>query len=221
MANVTCTQRLKVCHLRILRLDDDGTLFSSAESRYEYGAPATFSYTATSPERERFEQIDGCGNQCALYIGPPKAVDSAELALTVCNDDAEVTELLAGGSVIDTATGGGDTIGYLASTDATVNVNGVAVEVWSYQWNGRQRALRNGSPAFYRHTFPMSNWEVDQKTMENAMGTVSFTGIAQQNTGFGTGYAADAWPVSMGQSVYGWFIDDSMPASSCGYQAVA
>lgn len=221
MANVTCTQRLKVCHMRILRLDDDGTLFEGAESRYEYGAPASFAYTATSPERERFEQIDGCGNQCALYIGPPKAVDSADLTLTVCNDDAEVTELLAGGFVVDTATGGGDTIGYLSSTDASVNVNGVAVEFWSFQWNGRQRALRSGQPAFYRHTFPMTNWEVDQRTVENAISTLTFTGIAQQNTGFGTGYGTDPWPVNMGESVYGWFIDDAQPSSSCGYQAVA
>lgn len=221
MANVTCTQRLKVCHLRVLRLDDDGSIFVGAEARYEYGAPATLAYTATSPERERFEQLDGCGNQCMLYIGPPKAVDSADLTLTVCNQDAEFTELLAGGIVVDTATGGGDSIGYLSSTDATVNVNGVALEVWSYQWNGRQRALRNGQPAFYRHTFPMTNFEVDQQTLENAASTVGYTGIAQTNEGFGTGYAADPWPVNMGESVYGWFIDDSMPSSNCGYLAVA
>lgn len=221
MANATCTQRLKVAHMRILRLDDDGTVLVGTESRYESPAPVTFGYTPQSPDRERFEQIDGEGNQCALYIGNPRAVDSAELSLTMCNDDAEVAELLAGGEVIDTATGGGDTIGYLAPTDDTVSVDGVAIEVWAYQWNGRQRALRNGSPAFYRTTFPKTNWKQGETPNENALATVTFEGIAEVNSGFGTGYAADPWPVNMGESVYGWFIDDAMPAANCGYLAVA
>lgn len=221
MANQTCTQRLKVCHLRVLRLDDDGTVMTGTESRYESPAPATFNYTPTAPERERFEQINGCGDQCALYIGNPKAVDSAELSLTVCNQDAELTELLAGGAIIDTATGGGDTIGYLSSTDATVNVNGVAIEVWSYAWNGRQRALRNGAPAFYRHTFAKTGWSLDEQTGENAIATITYTGIAEVNDQYGTGYTADPFPVPLGSSVYGWFIDDAMPAAACGYQAVA
>lgn len=222
MANQTCTQRLKVAHLRGLRLDDDGTVLVGADSRYESPAPATFNYTPTSPDRERIEQLDGAGDQCALYIGPPKAVDSVELSLTVCNQDAELTELLAGGSIIDTATGGGDTIGYLSSTDATINVDGAAIEVWSFQWAGRQRALRNGNPAFYRHTFPKTNWSLDEQTgASDAFSTVTYTGIAETNSGYATGYAADPFPVDMGESVYGWFIDDSMPAADCGYASVA
>lgn len=221
MANQTCTQRLKVCHLRVLRLDDDGTVLTGLDSRYESPAPATFNYTPTQPERERFEQINGCGDQCALYIGNPKSVDSAELSLTVCNQDAELTELLAGGQIIDTATGGGDTIGYLSSTDATVNVDGAAIEVWSFAWNGRQRALRNGNPAFYRHTFTKTNWQLDEQTGENAIATITYTGIAEVNGQYGTGYAADPFPIDMGDSVYGWFIDDAMPAAECGYLAVA
>lgn len=221
MANLTCTQRLKVAHLRVLRLAANGSVLTGTESRYESPAPATFSYTPTAPDRERMEQINGAGDQCALYIGPPKSVDSADLTLVVCNTDAELTELLAGGEIIDTATGGGDTIGYLSSTDATVNVNGAAAELWSFAWAGRSRALRGGQPAFYRHHFPKVNFAVDEVSGENGFSTTSYTGIAEVNPGYGTGYVTDPFPVDMGDSVYGWFIDDSMPAAACGYQAVA
>lgn len=221
MANLTCAQRLKVCHLRILRLDSSGDILAGADSLYEYTAPVSLAFTPTQPDRERFEQINGCGDQCALFIGSPKPPDGVDMTLILCEENAEVTELLAGGAIVDTATGGGNTIGYLSATDATVNTNGVAVEAWTWAWNGRQRLLLSGQPAFYRYTFPKTKWSVDQQTLENAIGTPQFTGIAETNTGFATGLAASPWPVSMGESVYGYFLTSTMPAAACGYQAAA
>ena len=221
MANLTCTQRLKVCHMRILRLDDDGTILSAADASYEYTAPVLFGYTPQTPERERIEQLNGCGDICGLYIGNPKAVDSAEISVTLCEQNAEIEELLLGGSTVVDGTGT-DSIGYLSATDATVSEWGVAVEFWSIAWNGKQRALRNGSPAWYRHTFPKANFSKDaQATPNDAFAVVPLTGIAEVNSGFATGLAADPWPVSLGESVYGWFIDDAIPEGACGYVEVA
>ena len=222
MANLTCTQRLKVCHMRLLRLDVDGTLATGVDARYEYASPVTFGYTPTSPERERIEQLNGCGDQCALYQGPPKAVDGAELALALCDQDAEMLELLTGGALVTEGTGTPDTIGYLAPTDATVSVDGVAMETWSIAWSGKQRALKGGQPAWYRHTFPKVNFGYDEQAMAaDEFGLTALTGIAETNSGFGTGYVSDPWPVSMGTAVFGWFIDDAKPAGACGYQAIA
>jgi hypothetical protein len=222
MANLTCTQRLKVCHLRVLRLDDVGDILAGADSLYEYGSPVLFSYTPTAPERERIEQLDGCGNQCALYQGDPKAVDGAELSLTTCEQNAELQELLVGGSIVTEGTGAGDTIGYLSATDATVNVDGAAIELWSIAWSGRQRAVKGGNPAWYRHTFTKAKFELDEQAMAgDAFGVVPYTGIAEVNDGFATGLATDPWPIAMGESVYGWFIDDAKPTAECGYQEVA
>lgn len=221
MANLTCTQRLKVCHLRILRLDDVGAVDTGDEVLYEYGAPVVFGYTPTAPERERIEQLDGCGNQCGLYRGNPKAVDGADLSMTLCEQNAEVQEILVGGSVVTEGTGAGDTIGYLSATDATINLNGAAIELWSYAWAGRQRAVRNGSPAWYRHTFTKASFQLDEQSMAaDAFGVVPLTGVAEVNSGFATGLASDPWPLDMGESVYGWFIDDSVPTATCGYQTV-
>lgn len=221
MANLTCTQRLKVCHLRVLRLDEVGDIDSGADALYEYASPVLFSYTPTAPERERIEQLDGCGNQCALYRGNPKAVDGCDLSLTTCEQNAEVNELLIGGSVITEGTGAGDTIGYLSATDATVNINGTAIETWSFAWSGRQRAIKNGQPAWYRHTFAKASFQLDEQAMAaDAFGVVPYTGIAEVNDQYGTGLASDPFPTSLGDSVYGWFIDDAKPTGACGYQTV-
>ena len=222
MANLTCTQRLKVCHLRILRLDDVGEVEVGADSLYEYGAPVLFNYTPTAPERERIEQLDGCGNQCGLYRGGAKAVDGADLTLSLCEQNAEIDELLLGGTVITEGTGAGDSIGYLSATDSTVNEYGVAIELWSYAWAGRQQAIRNGAPGWYRHTFTKASFQLDESAMaSDAFGLRAYTGIAEVNSGFGTGLAADPFPMDMGESVYGWFIADEKPDATCGYMAVA
>lgn len=217
-SNNTCTQMLKVCAMRILRLDSDGTILSGSSSSYLLDAPVSLQYTPKRPDRERMEVIDGCGNTCALYLGSPKAVDEVELELHLCSLDAEVTELLAGGAVITDVSYGAN--GYLAATDDTVNVDGVAVETWAMQWNGRQRALLGSTPAWYRHAFPMTTWEEMPVKQENAFADIALSGVGQVNEGFGTGLASDPFAVDMGEAAYGWFIDDSKPTGVCGYQSV-
>lgn len=220
MANQTCTSLLKVCHMRVLRLDGAGEIVVGADARYEHAAPIALSYTEQRPERERLEQKDGCGDTCGLYIGPPRAVDSVELSVDLCKLDAELVEMLAGGSVITDGTYG--TVGYLSATDSTVNVEGVAIETWSIAWNGRQRALRNGEPAWYRHVFPKTTWQVGQITANNeGFSTIPMTGFGEVNSGFATGYSADPFPTDVGESAYGWVLDDALPEAFCGYQAVA
>jgi len=221
MSNLTCTQRLKVVHLRVLRLNPTGGLLSAADSRYEYSAPVSFDYTPTAPDRERIEQLDGNGDQCGLFIGGTRAVDGADLNLTLCNQDAELIELLVGGSIITEGTGTPNTIGYLSPTDATVNADGVGLEVWSIAWNGKQRAIKSGQPALYRHTFTKTKFSYDQQSFAgDAFGLTALTGTAEVNSGFGTGLASDPFPVNLGASVFGWFIDDGVPAGACGYQAI-
>lgn len=220
MSNQTCTTPLKVCALRAVRLDPTGAIEQGASSLYTK-KPVLLAYTPNVPERERIEQLDGCGDQCVLYLGPPKAVDSVTLRLDLCDLDAEWVEMLAGGSIITDAVGTGyDTIGYLAPTDSTVAEDGVALEVWSYAWSGRQRATLGGSPAFYRHVFPKTTWQVGEITLSNGVNVIPMTGTAETNTSFGTGLASDPFPADVGESLYGWALVDSIPDVECGYQAV-
>lgn len=219
MANLTCLNILQVCHMRVLRLGDDGSVLESVDARYEHKAPILFGYTPQSPDRQTFEQFDGCGDQCAFFIESPKSVNSAELTVELCTYDAELQELLLGGSLIEDATP--DTIGYLSSTDSTVSANGVAIETWSKAWMHRQRALYEGAPAYYRHAFPLTRWTQDEvSTSNDGFTTITLTGTAEVNSGFGTGYETDPFAADVGESVYGWALTDSIPTGECGYLPV-
>lgn len=218
MANLTCLNILQVCHLRALRLGPDGSVTSGEDVRYEHTAPILFGYTPQTPDRETFTQEDGCGNECAFFQAPPKPVNSAELQLELCQMDAELMELLLGGSLI---TDGDDTIGYLSNRDDTLNEYGTAIETWSKAWNRRERAIRNGQPAYFRHVFPLTRWTQDQSTLDNSgFATITLSGTAEVNSGFETGWDEDPEPVDIGTSVYGWWLDDQVPDGECGYQPV-
>jgi len=221
MANLTCSQMLKLCHLRILRLTAAGAVAAGDDALYEFGKPVLFGYTEVRPDPEHLEQLDGCGDVCAVFDGPAKAVQSVTLKLQLCEENAEIDELLLGGSLISEGTGPGNTIGYLAATDATVNADGVGIETWAYQWAGKQRALKDGQPGWYRHFFSKTTWTKDEVTQQNGFTAPAYTGTGTVNSTFGTGLVADPLPVAIGDSAYGWFIDDAKPEPACGYQAVA
>lgn len=218
MSNETCASTLKACALRVIRLDTDGSPLVGASSRYSTDTLVLIGHTPTVPDQERLEQLNGCGDQCVLYIGSPKAVESSELTMSLCNLDAELIELLAGGTVIVEDY---DSMGYLASTDSTINEDGVSVEAWTIAWAGRERHQKGGSPAYWRWFWPKTKWQAGALTLENGVSVMPLTGTAEPNSGWGTGYAADPVPVSVGEAVYGYWLDDTIPTAECGYQAVA
>ena len=178
MANLTCTQRLKVCHLRVLRLDDVGEIESGADALYEYGAPVLFNYTPTAPERERIEQLDGCGNQCGLYRGSAKAVDGADLSLTACEQNAELDELLPRRQLVTEWHRRRQRIGPVGHR-RTVKRVGTAIEMWSYAWSGRQQAVRNRSPAWYRQTSPKASSSSTSRRWPRRLRVRGYTGVAE------------------------------------------
>jgi len=220
MPNATCAQLLQVWHARIIRLDDTGDVLAGIDSLYEHDRPITMGYTETRPDRVRIEQQDGAGETCGLYQGPPRAAETIELTMDLCQLDAELMELLLGGLTIQNGSYG--SVGYLAATSSDINTDGVALETWSIAWNGNSRKTYLGQPAWYRHVFPKTTWQLGQVTMANdAFSTIPLTGVAEVNPGFGTGLATDPFPTNVGSHPYAWVLDDSIPAGACGYQEVA
>ncbi len=212
-------QTLKVVVLRALRLDAVGALVTGADAMYVTSQPITFQYTPKSLARERLEQPNGNGDQCGLFIGTPKAVTDVDLKATFCKMDAELEELLCGGSIITDANYG--TIGYRPPEDSTVNAYGTAIEVWSVAWNGKQPKKLGNSRAYWRHVFPLTDWSRDQVSLQNQFDNPSFTGSGQVNSGFGTGLNADQIPSTIGDVPYEWYLDDAKPTGQDGYQAVS
>lgn len=209
---------LKVVALRTLRLTSVGAIASGTDGSYVTNQAIMLQYTPATPARERFEQPNGNGDVCALFIGTPKAVTDVSMKLTVCRWDAELEEMLCGGSIITDVNYG--TIGYRPAEDSTVNAYGTAIETWSVAWNGKQRKKIGNSPALWRHVFPMTSWTRDQASLQNQLDNPSFSGEGQINSGFGTGLASDPLPAAIGNVPYEWYLDDAMPAGADGYVTV-
>lgn len=212
-------QLLKVVVMRVLRLASSGAYAVGADNMYVSEQPIMLQYTPKRLARERFEQPNGNGDQCALFIGPPRAVTDVDMKLSICALDAELEELLCGGSILTDPTYG--TIGYKPPEDSTVNAYGCALETWSVAWNGKQRKKLGNALAYWRHVFPMCSFERDQASLQNGFDNPAFTGSGQINSSFGIGLAADPLPSSIGNVPYEWFLDDARPTGQVGYQAAA
>lgn len=216
MANNTCLSVLKLAAIRTGLLDDAGVPDPGSANLYS-AKGILFGFTPQFPNRESFEQVDGEGDTCAKFTGPPKAPDSVDLTMNLCTLDAELIQMLTGGT---TVTESYNTTGYLAPTDDTVNSNGVFIEAWAYAWSGRQRALVGSAPGFWRFAFPKTTWEQGQIQLENGISVIPLTGVAEPNSGFATGISSDPFPTDIGESVYGYVLTDSVPTVQCGAQAL-
>jgi hypothetical protein len=220
MPNATCASLLQVWHARIIRLDDVGDPVPGIDSLYEHTRPILVSYTETRPDRVRIEQADGGGENCAVYNGPPRAADSVALSMDLCKLDAELIEMLLGGTVITNGAYG--TIGYLAADESDINVNGIALETWSIAWNGESRLTYLGAPAWYRHIFPKTTWQLGEVSMSgDTFSTIPLTGVGEKNPAIGTGLPTDPFPADVSDRVYAWALDDAIPTGACGYQEIA
>lgn len=209
---------LKVVVLRLLRLNSVGQIISASDASYVTSQAILLQYTPKAPARERFEQLNGNGDNCALFVGTPKATTDVDMKMTICRWDAELEEMLCGGSLILDNNYG--TVGYRPPEDSTVNANGVAMETWSIAWNGKQRKKLGNSAAYWRHVFPMTTWSRDQSSLQNSLDNPSYTGAGEVNSGFGTGLAADPIPATIGNVPYEWYLDKAAPAGTDGYVTV-
>lgn len=220
--NRTRLNMLKVVALRVVRLDAAGNPVVGASSLYVTDTPITFGYTEVRPDRESHNETNGNGDTCLAYQGPPRGATSVDLRADLCALDAQLMELLCGGTIITRVVGADtETIGYLPATDDTVNENGVAIETWSVAWNTRQRALLSGSPAYWRHAFPKTTWQPGEVGLLNGPTTMPLTGVGEPNSEWGTGITTDAFPVAIDEEPYAWALDDAVPAAAVGYQAIA
>ena len=219
MANLTCANLLHVDHIRALRLNAAGQVVAAADGAYEHEQAILLGYTPVTPDRQTAEQRQGNGEICATYRERPHAPDSVDLTLNLCQLDAELIELLVGGEVITQGTGAaGDTIGWLAPTDSTVNEDGVALECWSKMWNNNQRANFGGQPGWFRHFFPRTSWQLGEQSISGeGFLTVQLTGVGEPNSAFGTGWEEDPIATAVGESPWGYHLDDTKPDPVCGY----
>lgn len=199
--------------MRVTRLTATGAPATGATASYVTDALTQITFAPEYAEGDDIELKNAAGAVCVAYKAPD-TLKRLNMGLTLCTPDPQLTELLAGGTVLTNAS---NPMGYAmpeVGTDPTPN--GVSIEAWS-------RAILNGSPAgtdpFIRWLFPRVKLRIDERALNAEPMTTPFTGQGNQNPAWATGPTGD-WTYTSNR-VMQWVRAAAAPSPQLGYIAVA
>lgn len=208
-----CLSQVMACRLRVARLHADGTLDPGDENLYITDALISI---GSSPDVETgtvLTQRNGSGNVCVRRRADNQTL-GYNLSAVLCNLDAELLEMLTGATLI---TSGGVTVG-LQRPKLGDPQPIVCIEAWAEARTSSDQASEDGELLWWHWVWPKVKWSAGDHSLEEAVLTVPLTGYAEENDQMGTGPAAD-WPALI-TAAEAWFLDDAIPDSVCGYQAL-
>ena len=211
LTSYRCLSSVYACRLRVTQLHEDGTLDPGTANQYTSDALISI---GTNPQIEAGQEItlrNGCGDICVEVTGDDE-VKRYNLTTSLCQLDSELIFLMVGGYLL---TKGGITVGYAERKIGDAKPK-VCVEAWSQaRTRSSQATHTSGSGLLYwRHVWPFVEWTPGDYTLQNDALTFPMTGKAQENPNMGAGPNAD-WPAVI-TSAQARFLDDNIPAASCG-----
>lgn len=208
MANQTCVGAVQTNLLRVTRLTSGGYPDAGATNGYRTDSVIEIGSTPVYADATEIEQRNGSDIVCVSYKGAD-SYKRHDLTSSLCLLDAELLEMLTGSTLV---TDGGNTVGSRFQTDP--NTDYVCVEAW-------QTVIEDAEPTgeYVHWVWPKTRWRQGQRTLNNGVLTIPLIGTAFPNSNIGTGPAGD-WPAAL-TSPENWFVDDTIPASSCGYVSVS
>lgn len=208
-----CLSSVYASRLRVTRLHDSGNLDAGDDNMIVSDGLVSIGTTPNVQAGEEFTQRNGAGGIC-VYVTEQDTIVRYDLALSLCQLDSELLEMLTGGRVL---TVGGVTVGFaVPSLDAVAPL--VCVEAWSEARVGSSQATEAGAALYWHFVWPSVQWTLGAFTLERGILTVPLTGKATENAGMGTGPGGE-WPGVITEA-QAWFLDDEVPDATCGYQAL-
>lgn len=213
MAN-ECLTSLHLCTLRVARLGADGVPLPGANNLYVSDAITELTFSEEVRAGQEVEVPDGCGGLCVSYKGDdvPKWWN---IELIICKPDPELTELLAGGTVLTD----GAAVGYQPGALNTARTGyGVSLEGWSHQLD---------DAGDIDATFPYLHWAFPKvkglrmgtrRLFEGALENPFTAGKAIENPNWFDGPGND-WNVDSSKA-WGVMPSASTPTAECGYQTL-
>lgn len=228
--------QFNACVVRVAALDTDCSPLGGNGSGWVTTGLVTMTATPDIEEGTVFEPKTACGSIAYTYEEPDR-VKRVNLAGEFIFHDLEAMELMFGGSVILGAGGGdfaGEVIGYAVPNYTETANNGVYFEVItqvSGEGAGDCIASGSGFPTYFGHIFGKVKMAIGERTFENDVARLSFTGKATANPnlfdgpwndfpGAGyipnspwvqVGYAADEYAAILATAAAGY---DDLPSGS-------
>lgn len=206
-------------HIRVTRLNADGTMATGPNASYVTKAFISFSLTPENEAGDEFTQKTAGGEVC-ISVKNFDSLKRVTLQIAICNPDPEFTEIATGGTLVTSGGGTPTTIGWLAPETGTDALpNGVAIEVWS-------KAYIDGKPANANRYF---HWLVPyavltnsgDRVIQNDILATSFEGWGVGNDALldGAVHAVAPWPSAITNRAYGMIRTNVVPAAT-GYVAI-
>ena len=211
--------------IRVGRLDAAGAHVASPTGSYVMNAFLRASFTPEYEEGERILEKTAAGNVCVDYKAPD-TLQRVTLELAICNPDVELTEMLAGGTLLAAdGVAPQPNLGYAApESGVDANPNGCSLEVWSYAVEGTKRAA---TLPFFHWIFPKVQLKpTGDRTFENGLLANVFSGTGEGNLNFDNGPVAAAaptewpYPAAAGRP-YAYSRVAAAPTGVNGYVVVA
>lgn len=174
--------------LRVTRLAADGSPVTGASGAYVTKRFVSVTFTPEIETGDEFNVKLANGSIGATW----KADDTIKrftISLALPDPDPELTQLLAGGTLLSA---GGKSVGWKAPLAGVAdNTNGCAIEVWAIaNVGGRQDAT---SP-YWHHVFPSCKMQISgERAITNDIMGINFEGFSVGNANFGDGPAAPTW----------------------------
>ena len=213
MAN-DCLAQVQACRMRVSRLEPNGVPDPGANNLYVSTALITATLTPVYADGDEVEQKNACGDVCVNFKGSD-SFKRIDFSLQLCTPDPELTELLAGGSVLTS----GAAVGWaFPATGSDPTPNGVSIELWA------KRITSDGSLAgtnpYAWWVLPRVHLRVDAATFENGPHLPTFSGRAVENSNWFNGPLND-WPLPAASArVAQWIPTAILPGAQCGYQTI-
>ena len=200
------------------RLDNLGEPVIDPEASYVTKAFVSVSFTPEYNEGASIQTVNASGAKCLNYK-IPDTLDSVSLELSVCAPGPEITEILAGGSILTATIGQEDyNTGWaspkLGSSGREDGSSGVSLEVWS-------RAAEDDHDAYqlpyWHYLFPKTTLRASGSRVIEAENAVAntFEGNASGNINFGKGPDGNwAWPAATDRPfMWGRVAEDDLPTT--------
>jgi len=202
--------------IRATRLATTGAPATGATASYVTTAFTRVSFTPEFEEGDEITEKNASGGVCVTYKAPD-TLKRVTLELAICEPDPELTELIAGGTILTDGATPPNSIGYAApATGVDPNPNGASLEVWSYAIaNGK----RDGTLPYFHWVFPYVKLrQGGDRVFENGLLANTFEGYGVGNTAWGDGPAGD-WTHTT-ERAYQYARKATMPGTTAGYVAV-
>lgn len=209
-----CLPSIQACAMRVARLDSNGVPTPGADNLYVTAGLITLTATPEYRDGDEFEVVTACG-ALGVNFKDQNRLKRLGVEMNIVAPDPELTELLAGGSVLTDGTA----VGYAAPDLLTIaNPNGVSLELWTKRLG--PDGAQDATYPWFRWVYPRVYLNVGAKNFQNGPMDNPFSGYAIENPNWYDGPMQD-WPeTDTSYRVFSYLPRDSgdFPTVECGYQ---